>query len=81
MININKKSIYFDLGISIIFIIEVLFLVMQNPTLVYMGTFASWILILLYSINDKWIYRCTESACPVFWKSPVRKEEIMVSDR
>lgn len=53
MININKKSIYFDLGISIIFIIEVLFLVMQNPTLVYMGTFASWILILLYSINDK----------------------------
>ena len=28
-----------------------------------------------------WIYRCAESACPVFWKSPVRKEEIMVSDR
>ena len=28
-----------------------------------------------------WIYQCAESACPVFWKSPVRKEEIMVSDR
>ena len=32
-------------------------------------------------INVPWIYRCAESACPVFWKSPVRKEEIMVSDR
>ena len=33
--------------------------------------------------NEKfqWIYQCAESACPVFWKSPVRKEEIMVSDR
>ena len=29
----------------------------------------------------RWIYQCAESACPVFWKSPVRKEEIMVSDR
>ena len=29
----------------------------------------------------KWIYRCAESACPVFWKSPVRKEEITVPDR
>ncbi|OUN89279.1 hypothetical protein [Blautia sp. An46] len=29
----------------------------------------------------KWVYQCAESACPVFWKSPVRKEEIMVSDR
>ena len=28
-----------------------------------------------------WIYRCAESACPVFWKSPVRKEEITVPDR
>lgn len=25
-----------------------------------------------------WIYRCAESACPVFWKSPIRKEEIMI---
>ena len=32
-------------------------------------------------IERYWIYRCAESACPVFWKSPVRKEEIMVSDR
>ena len=31
--------------------------------------------------NRKWIYRCAESACPVFWKSPVRKEEIAVPDR
>ena len=30
---------------------------------------------------SEWIYQCAESACPVFWKSPVRKEEIMVSDR
>ena len=28
-----------------------------------------------------WIYRCAESACPVFWKSPVQKEEIAVPDR
>lgn len=28
-----------------------------------------------------WIYRCAESACPVFWKSPVRKEKITVPDR
>ena len=28
-----------------------------------------------------WIYRCAESACPVFWKSPVRTEEITVPDR
>ncbi len=26
-----------------------------------------------------WIYRCTESACPVFWKSPVQKEEIALN--
>lgn len=31
--------------------------------------------------KESWIYQCAESACPVFWKSPVRKEEIMVSDR
>ena len=31
--------------------------------------------------SGHWIYQCAESACPVFWKSPVRKEEIMVSDR
>jgi len=31
--------------------------------------------------KEIWIYQCAESACPVFWKSPVRKEEIMVSDR
>ena len=30
---------------------------------------------------SNWIYRCAESACPVFWKSPVRKEEITVPDR
>ena len=30
---------------------------------------------------DRWIYQCAESACPVFWKSPVRKEEITVPDR
>lgn len=28
-----------------------------------------------------WIYRCAESACPVFWKSPVWAEEITVPDR
>ena len=33
------------------------------------------------AIKEAWIYQCAESACPVFWKSPVRKEEIMVSDR
>lgn len=33
------------------------------------------------SCVQRWIYQCAESACPVFWKSPVRKEEIMVSDR
>ena len=32
-------------------------------------------------IRFVWIYQCAESACPVFWKSPVRKEEITVSDR
>ena len=31
--------------------------------------------------KELWIYRCAESACPVFWKSPVRKEEITVPDR
>lgn len=30
---------------------------------------------------DQWIYRCAESACPMFWKSPVREEEITVPDR
>lgn len=29
----------------------------------------------------QWIYRCAESACPVFWKSPVRKEGITVPDK
>ena len=29
----------------------------------------------------KWLYRCAESACPVFWKSSVQKEEITVPDR
>ncbi len=33
------------------------------------------------ALDSMWIYQCAESACPVFWKSPVRKEEIMVSDR
>ena len=33
------------------------------------------------STVGRWIYRCAESACPVFWKSPVRKEEITVPDR
>ena len=32
-------------------------------------------------ITEDWIYRCAESACPVFWKSPVRTEEITVPDR
>ena len=36
---------------------------------------------LLQSSIGDWIYRCAESACPVFWKSPVRKEEITVPDR
>lgn len=27
-----------------------------------------------------WLYRCAESACPVFWKSPVRVEEIIVPE-
>ena len=31
--------------------------------------------------NVRWIYRCAESACPVFWKSSVQKEEITVPDR
>ena len=31
--------------------------------------------------QNLWIYRCAESACPVFWKSPVRTEEITVPDR
>lgn len=35
----------------------------------------------LNMIVARWIYRCAESACPVFWKSPVRKEEITVPDR
>ena len=35
----------------------------------------------IYTDYLYWIYQCAESACPVFWKSPVRKEEIMVSDR
>lgn len=34
-----------------------------------------------YQNKIRWIYRCAESACPVFWKSPVRKEEITVPDR
>ena len=34
-----------------------------------------------YGAGIYWIYRCAESACPVFWKSPVRKEEITVPDR
>ena len=25
-----------------------------------------------FEYGDIWIYRCAESACPVFWKSPVR---------
>ena len=29
---------------------------------------------------DWWKFRCTESACPVFWKSPVRIEEIIVPE-
>ena len=32
-------------------------------------------------LDGAWIYRCAESACPVFWKSPVRKGEIIVPDR
>ena len=31
--------------------------------------------------KGKWLYRCAESACPVFWKSSVQKEEITVPDR
>ena len=27
-----------------------------------------------------WICRCAESACPVFWKSPVRIEEITIPE-
>lgn len=38
-----------------------------------------------YDLQDNahtvWIYRCAESACPVFWKSPVRKEGITVPDK
>ena len=34
-----------------------------------------------YVTKSGWIYRCAESACPVFWKSPVRKGEIIVPDR
>ena len=29
--------------------------------------------------RERWIYRCAESACPVFWKSPVQKEEIALN--
>ena len=35
----------------------------------------------LQILHRCWIYRCAESACPVFWKSPVRKGEIIVPDR
>ena len=34
-----------------------------------------------FSWPRTWIYRCAESACPVFWKSPVRKEGITVPDK
>ena len=27
----------------------------------------------------KWIYRCAESACPVFWKSHIRLSEITLN--
>ncbi len=36
---------------------------------------------ILAAMKDNWIYRCAESACPVFWKSPVRKEGITVPDK
>ena len=29
---------------------------------------------------EDWICRCAESACPVFWKSPVRIEEITIPE-
>ena len=35
----------------------------------------------IVGVTVGWIYRCAESACPVFWKSPVRKGEIIVPDR
>ena len=31
-------------------------------------------------LEARWIFRCAESACPVFWKSPVRIEEIIVPE-
>lgn len=37
--------------------------------------------LVLFLFIQFWIYRCAESACPVFWKSPVRKEKITVPDR
>ncbi|WP_346663652.1 O-antigen polysaccharide polymerase Wzy family protein [uncultured Merdimonas sp.] len=53
MVNINKKTIYFDLGISIVFVLQGLFFLLQDSTLLYMGTFISWFLILLYSIDGQ----------------------------
>lgn len=52
-------------------------------TYLYESTGFSLLIAFLFMFFYKavWIYQCAESACPVFWKSPVRKEEIMVSDR
>ena len=38
-------------------------------------------ILIIVILHILWIYRCAESACPVFWKSPVRTEEITVPDR
>ena len=55
---------------------------MMKETEIYYRNGIDAVLVENYFGNIKnWIYQCAESACPVFWKSPVRKEEIMVSDR
>ena len=53
----------------------------MNPSYLILRALAKVLNISLDSLINPWIYQCAESACPVFWKSPVRKEEIMVSDR
>lgn len=57
---------------------EVVQRVKQIDLLTYLKTYEPSELV---HFSGNWIYRCAESACPVFWKSPVRTEEITVPDR
>ena len=49
--------------------------------IVSVGRFSPFRVGLKTPISVNWIYQCAESACPVFWKSTVRKGEIIVPDR